>query len=354
MGVQVLGELDGGLPAKGHHHADGLFHGDDVHHILGIQGLKVQPVGGIVVGGYRFRVVVDNHHVIAHFPERPYAVHRAVIKLNALADADRARAQHHHHRPSAAGKAPALAGHIHRRIEIGPARVEYRGAGFHDAEGEGHGRERLGPAQALDGGVGVAQQLALAQVRGGGAFPGQLLLIIGQRFELFQEVGINHGDPVNFLHGHAGLDGFKHRKDAPVVLGGQALSQGKVVQRGGVQRVQADLGPADGFHQRRLKGGRDGHHLAGGLHLRAQAAAGAGELVKGPFGELDHDVIHRRLKAQERHAGVGVPDFIQRVAQRQPRGDLGDGIARGLAGQGGGTGYPGIDLNNGVLAAVGL
>ena len=74
--VQELGELDGGLTTEGHNDADRLLHLDDVHHVFRMERLEIQTVRRVVVRGYGFRVVVDNHYVVAHLPQRPYAVYR--------------------------------------------------------------------------------------------------------------------------------------------------------------------------------------------------------------------------------------------------------------------------------------
>jgi hypothetical protein len=82
---------------------------------------------------------------------------------------------------------------------------------------------------------------------------------------------------------------------------------------------------APGLHQRFLEGAPDGHHLAHRLHLRAQRFVGAGKLFKLPLGNLDHDVIDRRLEAGRRLARDVVGNLVERVAHGQLGGDLGDG-----------------------------
>ena len=98
----------------------------------------------------------------------------------------------------------------------------------------------------------------------------------------------------------------------------------------------------------------DGHHLARGLHLGAQAAAGALEFVKGPLGKLDYHVVQGGLETGAGLAGDVVQDLVQGIAQGDAGGDLGDGIAAGLAGQGRGAAHPGIDLDDRVFKAVGV
>ena len=89
-------QLYGCLPAELHHYAPGLFSLDQVFHILRGQGVKVEPVPCVEVGGYGLRVVVADHSLISHFLERPHAVYGAVVKFYALSYADRAGAEYQH------------------------------------------------------------------------------------------------------------------------------------------------------------------------------------------------------------------------------------------------------------------
>ena len=86
--LHVLGQLDGGLAAKLHHTAVRLFGGDDIVHAFGGEGVKIQAVAGVKVGGNGFGVVVYQHCLAAVFLQGPHSVYRAVVKLDALADAD--------------------------------------------------------------------------------------------------------------------------------------------------------------------------------------------------------------------------------------------------------------------------
>ena len=119
-----------------------------------------------------------------------------------------------------------------------------------------------------------------------------------------------------------------------------------------MEAVQLDFRPPDGFHQGGLKGMGNGHDFAGGFHLGAQLPAGPVELVKGPLGELHHHIVHCGLKTGESLTGHIVFDLIQGVTQSDLGGDLGNGIARGLGGQGGGAGDPGVYLDDSILKAV--
>ena len=76
---------------------------------------------------------------------------------------------------------------------------------------------------------------------------------------------------------------------------------------------------------------------------------GPGELAEVPAGDFDDHVVQRRL--EEGRGGLGdlVLEFGQGIAQGQFGGDLGDGVAGGLTGQGRGAAHPGVDLDHDEL-----
>ena len=93
---QGLGKVDGCLPSELHHRRRGhVVHRlvvDDVANSLLVQGLEVEPVAGVEVGGYSLRIRVDHHAGDAGLGQRPGGVDAAVVELDALADADGAAA----------------------------------------------------------------------------------------------------------------------------------------------------------------------------------------------------------------------------------------------------------------------
>ena len=131
VGIQIVGQLDGGLSAEGDHDAHGVFHLDDVHDVFRGQGLEIQTVRGVIVRGNGLGIVVDDNHVITDPAEGPYAVDRGVVELDALADTDGAGTQHDDHGAAGTLQAPGLAGLVRAGIEVGRFRGEFCAAGIH-------------------------------------------------------------------------------------------------------------------------------------------------------------------------------------------------------------------------------
>ena len=361
-----LGQLDGRLAAELDHSAPGLLLLHDVLHVLGGEGLEIQLVGHVKVSGHGLGVVVDDDGLAAQALQGPHGVDGAIVKLDALADADGAGAQDQD-LPLAGVGLNGLVLPVVGGVVIGGLGVELGGAGIHHLEGgddavllpQGFHLGLLHAAQGADIAVGKAHLLgALEQVCAGGALALlQLLLHVDDALEAVQEPDVHLGDVVDLLGGEATAQSLGHHEQALVgdvdqhvldLVGVQAL---QLVQ---LQGADVQLQGADGLHQRALEGVGDGHDLAGGLHLGAQGAAGGGELVEGQAGDLQHAVVQGGLEAGGGLAGDGVGDLVQGIAQGDLGGHLGDGIAGGLRGQGGGAGHTGVDLDDRVLIGLGV
>ena len=78
------------------------------------------------------------------------------------------------------------------------------------------------------------------------------------------------------------------------------------------------------------EGTADRHRLAHGFHRRGQQRRRAGKFLEGEAGDLHHDVVDRRLETGRRDHGDVVGQLIQRVADGQLGGDLGDRETGGL------------------------
>ena len=93
--LQRLGQLQRRLAAEldddAQQLAVRLLDVDQLQHVLGGQRLEVEAVGGVVVGGDRLGVAVDHDRLDADLVQREGRVAAAVVELDALADAVRAR-----------------------------------------------------------------------------------------------------------------------------------------------------------------------------------------------------------------------------------------------------------------------
>src|SRR5690606_42109553 len=86
---------------------------------------------------------------------------------------------------------------------------------------------------------------------------------------------------------------------------------------------------------------------AHGLHLGGELGIGGGEFLEGKARHLGDHVVDARLEGRRRGAaGDLVLQLVEGIAHRQLGGNLGDGKAGGLGGQGGGAGYTGVHLDH--------
>ena len=264
-------------------------------------------------------------------------MHRGIVKLDALPDADRARAENDDDRLAGALRGARLARAARHRIEIRRFGVELGGAGVHRLVGIGRVRQIFCSGEAGKCRVGVAERLAARVERvvrdagRNGCFKVRQLLQFGK------EETVDAGDLVDFVHGHACLQRLENREDAAVVDLAQAVGKRHIGERLCVQRIKPDLRAAHRLEECSLKGWRDRHDLTGRLHLRAELAGRARELVKRPLRELDDHIVERGLKAGAGLARDVVADLVKREPERDLGGDLGDRIAGCLGGERRGT-----------------
>ena len=100
----------------------------DLQDVLQGQGLEIQPVGGVVVGGDGLRIAIDHDGLVAVLAERKGGMDTAIVELDPLADPVGSAAQDHDLAPvRGLSLALLLVGGIH----IGGAGGELRGAGIH-------------------------------------------------------------------------------------------------------------------------------------------------------------------------------------------------------------------------------
>ncbi len=92
---QRQGQLKRGLTTVLDDHTIGLFHINNGQHIFKGDRLKVETIGGVVVGRYGFRITVDHNGLVTIFAHGQGRVHTAVVELDTLTDTVRATANHH-------------------------------------------------------------------------------------------------------------------------------------------------------------------------------------------------------------------------------------------------------------------
>ena len=154
---------------------------------------------------------------------------------------------------------------------------------------------------------------------------------LGQRdfLELVEEPGIHAGEAGDGADAHAALKGVADVAEAFRLGRDQFLREAARLQdfRAG---LLAGFKGAPCLHQRFLKGAAHGHDFADGLHLRAQRVVGAGKFFELPLGDFDDYIIDGGFKAGGRFARDVVGDLVERVADGELGGDLGDREAGGL------------------------
>ena len=269
---EKAGQLDGRLAAEGHHHPHRLFHPDNIPDVFRAEGLKVEPIGGVVVGGDGLGVVVHDDHVVAHLPQGPDAVDRAVVELDALADPDGAGAQDHDHGLSAAREAAGFAERIAGRVEIGCLGVELGRTGVHHLVREGGFRRKRRSGETAQGGVGIAQSLGKGVILAAQRPARNTQLKGGETFQLPKEEEVDLRKRMNLFRRYSLLQGFENRKEPVVILIQQPRMERTRIRGWKVQTVQRDFRAAHRLHQGHLEAWRDGHHLTRGFHLGPQTA----------------------------------------------------------------------------------
>ncbi len=327
--LEPAGEPQRCLAAELDDDSDGLLALDHLEHVLDGERLEVEPVGRVGVGRDRLRVAVDHDRVVAERAERLDGADAAVVELDALSDPVRPGAEDDDGRPRRRLELVLL---LVGRVEVRRLGLDLGGAavdGFEhrpDACGQPQPPRRrlVGACQLSDARVGQSELLQPPP------------LGLDERLErraLQHPLGV--GDPLPLVEEpevHRRLGGERGR----IFAGGQpALDRVEAVplgfgHRAGRARAAVELARPHRLPPRLGERAPDPHHLADRLHLRGQAGVGAGELLECEPGQLDDDVVERRLERGRCRARYVVRDLVERVADRELRGDLGDRIARRL------------------------
>jgi len=194
-----------------------------------------------------------------------------------------------------------------------------------------------------------------------GAVAAEVALALDDLLQVRDKPRIDGRQPADLLDRHPSAEGGTEVEQPVWVGDSQALDDLLHRQRRevppatvGAQPEPADLEGAQTLLEGFLEGPADGHGLAHGLHLRGECPVGAGELLECPPRDLHDAVVDGRLEGSRGLAGDVVPDLVERVADSQLRGDLGDGEPGGLRGQGGASTHARVHLDDDHAARAGM
>ena len=350
-------KVDGSLSAERRNDALGIFKLDDIHHVLRRQRLKVELVGGGVVGGNGLGIVVDDDRLVARILDGGDRVNRGVVKLNTLSNTDGACAKHHD---------LLLVGHDGMvltgvgGIEIRNIRIGVEGI-CHAEDGndlvlmtEVPNVRLLHAPKSCNADVGESDHLGSLERCHVAHVCRKQLFHLHDALECVQEEGRDLGNVIKTLDGFAAAQKLTYRKYVIVLEHRQILSEllvGIRIKFLQVEVVCADLKRAHRFEETLLEVCADAHDLSRCLHLRAQGIGCRRELVKRESGKLCNHVVERRCLCRR---GVGNSDLLEGHSDGDLRGYLCDGVSARLGCQRGGTGYTGIDLDEVIFLGLGM
>ena len=309
-----------------------LLDADDFQHVFQRHRLKVQTVGGVVVGRDGFRVTVNHNGLVTVFAQRQRSMYAAVVKFDTLADTVRAAAEDHDF--------IAVNGRVRFTlvfiggVHIGGIGGEFRRAGIHTlvdrvqvvlvaqladfafTNARQFGQTRVGKAFALQLAQEVRRQTGDAEVS-------HFLFQTDQLFNLYQEPAVDVGQVEDAVHGQPRAERIG---DVPDTLGAGIFQltanfgqRFRVVETDfRVETGSPHFQAAQRFLQGFLLGAANRHHFAHGFHLSSQTVVSANEFFEVEAGNLGHDIVDGRFERGRRTAtGDVVHQLIEGVADRQ-------------------------------------
>ena len=225
--------------------------------------------------------------------------------------------------------------------------------------GGGH-RFRCAAGEFGEADVGEAHRLQAPHGRGVGGKPsrGHIAFGVNDALQLAEEPRVELAGVVDVLDRQPRPQRLRRHQQPVGPRGGQGRAEGVVpaVARrlDRIEAVVARLHAAQALLQRLREAAADRHGLADRLHAGGQQGRGAGELLKREPGNLDDNVVDRRLEACWRRASDVVGQLVKRVSHRKLGRDLGDGEAGCLRRQGRGARHPRVHLDDDQASVRGV
>ena len=358
---QGTSQLQRGLAAVLDDNAFWLLDAHDFQHVFQGYRLKIQTVGGVVVGRDGFRVTVDHDGLVTVLAQRQRGVYAAVVEFDTLPDTVRAAAEDHDF--IAVNGRVGLTLFFISGVHVGGIGSKFRSAGVHALVDRvqvilvaqladfrfPHARQlrqtRIGKAFTLQGAQEVSVEAVDAHFR-------HFLFQTDQLFNLYQEPAVDVGQVEDAVNREARAERVSDIPDTLSAgifqLAADFGQRFRVVEAHfRVKAGSAHFQTAQRFLQRFLLGTANRHHFADRLHLGGQTVVGAGEFFEVKAWDFSDHVVDGRFKGSRgAAAGDVVHQLVKGITYRQLGCHFSNREAGGLRGQRRGAGDARVHFDN--------
>ena len=373
--IEFHRQIVGNLTADRHDDASRLLQINDVEHALQGQFVEIEAVAHIVVSRDGFGVVIDHNRLVAQLPRRVDGVHRTPVELDARTDAIGARTEYDDgffimiirnvvrsprvfvreiqiiRQFGMLGSDGRNALHRRHNATILAVLAHFEILLFHIAVlrfQDETGNLEIAESAAFD----FKQQLVGQSLKR--VVFHQLMLQIDDVAQFFEEPNVDFREFLDALDAVALFQSLRNGENAQV--GGVFQCVVEVVEMGVVvahETVQTLPNHSQTFLNHLLERAANRHDFADRLHTRTDEARNACEFRQVPTRNLANHIVERGRNVGRRGRSH-LADLVERVAQRDLRGDEGERIARGLRCQRTGTRQSGVDFDDAIVVGHGV